>query len=95
MHIYLTATLSSKPEFMPEVKAFLQHMVIESRKDKGCIEYHLHQGTEDQNCFIFQEIWESRETLEEHNRQPIIREFLELAATKLQTAPAVFLTDRI
>ena len=95
MHIYLTATLSSKPEFTQEVKAFLQHMVVESRKDAGCIQYNLHQGIDDQNVFVFQEIWESKAALDAHNEQPFIREFLELAQTKLQTAPAVFLTDRI
>lgn len=95
MHIHLTATLKSKPEFTREVKAFLQHMVTESRKDAGCIQYNLHQGIDDTNLFIFQEIWESKAALDAHNRQPLIREFLELVQTKLQEAPAVYLTDRI
>ncbi|MNJ91902.1 putative monooxygenase [compost metagenome] len=95
MHIYLTATLTSKPEFTEEVKAFLQHMVTESRKDEGCILYNLHQGMDDKNLFIFQEIWESKAALDEHNRQPHIAEFLELAETKLQMPPAVYLANKI
>lgn len=95
MHIYLTATLSSKPEFTEEVKTFLQHMVVESRKDTGCIQYNLHQGIGDQNLFVFQEIWESKAALDAHNQQPHIRKFLELAETKLQAAPAVYLLNPI
>lgn len=95
MKIYLTATLNSKPEFTEEVKAVLENMVAESRKEETCIRYDLHQGIDDKTRFVFWEIWESKEALEKHNQQPYIRAFLELASEKLQAAPEVFLLDRI
>ncbi len=64
MNIYLTATLNSKPEFTEEVKAVLQTMVRESRKEEACIQYELHQGIKDETLFVFQEIWESEAALE-------------------------------
>lgn len=95
MKVYLTATLKSKPEFREEVKTVLQNMVENSRKEAACLRYDLHQGTEDQNLFIFWEIWESREALETHNEQPYILEFREIAAEKLEQAPAIYFADKV
>lgn len=95
MKVYLTATLNSKPEFLEEVKAVLQNMVENSRKEATCIRYDLHQGTEDKTQFVFWEIWESKEALEQHNQQPYIRTFREMAAEKLQSAPQVYLLEKI
>lgn len=95
MKVYLTATLKSKPEFIDEVKVVLENMVIESRKEETCIRYDLHQGTEDKTQFVFWEIWESKEALEQHNQQPYIQAFRQMAAEKLQAVPEVFLLDKI
>ena len=95
MKIYLTATLKSKPEFIDEVKTVLENMVIQSRKEETCIRYDLHQGTEDKNQFVFWEIWESKDALEQHNQQSYIQAFREMAAEKLQAAPQVYLLDKI
>jgi len=95
MNIYLTATLNSKPEFTAEVKAVLQNMVIESRKEASCIQYDLHQGITDETLFVFNEIWESEAALEVHNQQAYIQAFRELIPEKLQAAPAVYLLQKI
>ena len=95
MKVYLTATLKSKPEFINEVKAVLENMVIQSRKEETCIRYDLHQGTEDKTQFVFWEIWESKEALEQHNQQPYIQAFRQMAAEKLQADPQVYLLDKI
>lgn len=95
MKVYLTATLNSKPEYLEEVKSVLENMVTESRKETTCIRYDLHQGMEDKTQFVFWEIWESKEALEEHNQQPHIQKFLEIASEKLQTAPQVYLLDKV
>lgn len=95
MNIYLTATLNSKPEFTEEVKAVLQTMVRESRKEKACIQYDLHQGIKDENLFVFQEIWESEEALQEHNQQWYIQDFVKMIDEKLQEIPSIYFTERI
>jgi quinol monooxygenase YgiN len=95
MNIYLTATLNSKPEFTEEVKAVLQTMVRESRKEKACIQYDLHQGIKDETLFVFQEIWESETALEEHNQQWYIQDFGKLVDEKLQEVPSIYFTERI
>lgn len=95
MKVYLTATLNSKPEFLDDVTTVLNTMVEESRKEATCLRYDLHQGTEDKTQFVFWETWESKEALEEHNQQPYIQAFREIAAEKLQAAPQVYLLDKI
>ncbi|WP_430401676.1 putative quinol monooxygenase [Fluviicola sp.] len=95
MNIYLTATLNSKPEFTEEVKAVLQTMVRESRKEKACIQYELHQGIKDKTVFVFQEIWESEEALQEHNQQWYIQDFVKLIDEKLQEAPSIYFTTKL
>ena len=95
MNIYLTATLNSKPEFTEEVKAVLQTMVTESRKEKACIQYDLHQGIKDKTLFVFWEIWESEAALQEHNQQPYIQAFGKLVDEKLQETPKIYFTEKI
>lgn len=95
MSIYLTAIIKTKPEHRDEVIAVLQHMVRETRKEEAWIQYDLHQGTEDENRFVFYEIWKSQEGLDSHNQQPYIQAFAGLAQDKLQEAPKIYLTKKI
>lgn len=95
MRIYITAILKANPVYRGEVMAALQHMVEESRKEAACVQYDLHQTTEDENQFIFYEIWESRAGLDHHNQQPYILAFGEMAGEKLQENPQIYLMERI
>ena len=89
MKIYLTAIANAKPEFLAEVKAALENMVVETRKESACIQYDLHQGLDDANTFVFYEIWEDQKGLDLHNKQPYIQDFGAMVAEKLQGAPVI------
>ncbi len=95
MKIYITAIIKSKPEYTEEVLAVLENMVIKTREEKASIQYHLHQGIEDKNLFVFYEIWEHQQGLALHNEQPYIQAFIQLAERKLQEKPVVYLLDKI
>lgn len=95
MSIYLTAVIKAKPEYRKEVAAVLQNMVKETRKEEACIQYDLHQGIEDDNLFIFYEIWKDQQGLDNHNSQPYILEFGQLAQNKLQEQPQIYLAKKI
>jgi quinol monooxygenase YgiN len=86
MNIYLTAIVNGKPEKVEELKAQLQQLVIESRKEAACIQYDLHQSIEESNLFTFHEIWESYEGLMLHDQQPHIKAF-GLVADELLDGP--------
>ncbi|MBD1427918.1 putative quinol monooxygenase [Sphingobacterium arenae] len=93
--IYITAIIKAKVEYREEVSKALQHMVTKTREEKACIQYDLHQGQDDENTFIFYEIWKDQEGLDKHNKQPYILAFGELAQEKLQENPQIYLTDKI
>ncbi|MFC6100932.1 putative quinol monooxygenase [Olivibacter domesticus] len=95
MNIYLTAIIKTKPEHFTEVLTVLQNMVQETRKEEACIQYDLHQEKEDENIFIFHEIWKDQAGLDSHNQQSYILAFGQLAKEKLQETPQIYLTNKI
>ncbi|WP_316829979.1 putative quinol monooxygenase [Pedobacter aquatilis] len=74
MKVYLTALLKAKKENAPVLKAVLENMVLNSRKEKACLQYDLFE-TDDAQTFIFHEIWETQKGLDLHNNMPYITEF--------------------
>lgn len=95
MKIYLTAIIKTKEEYRNEVLEILQNMVAETKKEEANELYTLHQGIEDKNHFVFYEIWKSKEGLDDHNQQPYIKAFGDLAEEKLQEKPQIYLTEII
>ena len=75
MKVYLTAFVKAKPDTILPLKDALQTLVVASKQEPACIQYDLHQGTENPAIFIFHEIWESQEGLDLHNNQPYIQQF--------------------
>ena len=93
--IYLTAVIKAKPEYREDVTVVLQNMVIETRKEDANIQYDLHQGSQDENTFVFYEIWRDQQGLDEHNQQSYILEFGKLVVEKLQEIPQIYLTKKL
>lgn len=95
MKVYVIAIITSKPEYVSEVKNALVELMEETRKEEACIQYDLHQDKEDENRFIFYEIWENQEGLDKHNGQPHIKKFQAFANGKLQEAPVVIKSNKV
>lgn len=76
MNINLTAIIKSTEGNAEAMKSLLLQLLAESRKESACIQYDLHQDQENKNVFIFHEIWESQEGLDQHNAQPHIKQFV-------------------
>ena len=64
----IVARILAKPEQRELVKAEVLKLVEPTRKEKGCINYDLHQDNENENLFIFYENWESEELLKAHTQ---------------------------
>lgn len=92
MKIYLTAIIKAKEQYRDEVLTALQHMVTQTHKEPACELYTLHQGIDDQNVFIFYEIWRDQEGLDAHDEQPYIKDFGTLINEKLQETPIIIKT---
>lgn len=95
MKIYVTAIVKSKATHRTEVWAVLQNMVTQTHQEKACEIYTLHQSIEDENTFVFYEIWENQEGLDFHNSQTYVKEFIALMEEKLENKPIILKTKLV
>lgn len=95
MKIYLTAIIKAKPQFKTEVLNILNNMVLQTNKEEACELYTLHQSIEDENTFVFYEIWNNQEGLDFHNNQSYLQEFGKIIDEKLEDKPLIFKTKLI
>jgi quinol monooxygenase YgiN len=70
-------------------------LVTPTRSEPGCIDYDLHQATDDKSVFMFYENWQSMEDLEKHRETPHLKAFREKAGTLLETPIEVTLFHMI
>ena len=72
--IVVIATLRAKEGREQEVETLLLHLVEETRKEAGCLQYNLHRASEDPRHFAFYERWETAEALAAHFETPHFNE---------------------
>lgn len=95
MIIYLTAIIKSKPGKVELLKSLLFELVSQSIKENACLQYELHQASEDENVFIFHEEWANEAGLALHNSQPHLKAFVEKSAEILDGGINVYKTNKI
>jgi quinol monooxygenase YgiN len=64
--ITIVAKIVAKKVEIEAVKTELLKLVLPTKKESGCIEYRLHQDSQDPAVFLFYETWESDVSLEKH-----------------------------
>lgn len=79
-NLVVVAKIEAKQDNVDFVKAELIKLLEPTRKEAGCLQYHLHQDNSDPAVFLFYEIWESRELLQAHMESEHFKCFVE--ATK-------------
>lgn len=95
MSIYLTAISRAKPQHIDQFKVILLALVVESRKEEACIQYDLHQSTDDPALFIFHEEWASKEALEVHNQTAHINKFIKDSVDIIDGAVIIHKTEKL
>ncbi len=71
----VVAEMVAKPGKEDELKRRLLSLIEPTRKEDGCVQYDLHQNTDETGRFVFYENWRSRETLERHLQSPHLLAF--------------------
>jgi quinol monooxygenase YgiN len=74
----------TKPEKSEAFQALFSSYVEPSRKEAGCIEYHMLRDREDPTLFIFYEIWQTKAHLDVHSALPHMASFFEQRMDYLQ-----------
>jgi quinol monooxygenase YgiN len=66
LSITINAILKAKPGKEASLREELVKVVQASRKEEGCINYTLHESTEDSRTFVFYETWADEDALKSH-----------------------------
>jgi quinol monooxygenase YgiN len=69
------AHMKAKPGKEEELKTALESLVEPTSREKGYVNYDLHQALDDPGVFYFYENWESAEDLDAHLAAPHLTRF--------------------
>jgi len=94
MKVYLTALIKAQPGTAEEMKSYLLDLVAASTQEEACLQYELHYAA-DENQFIFHETWASQPGLDEHNQQPHIKKFIEVAGPIMDGPVIIYKTEKL
>lgn len=83
------ATLRAQAGKEAALKEVLTALVVHTRREPGCIDYHLHQQNDDSAVFVFYENWQDQAELDKHMQQPYMRELAALGPDLLAEAPTL------
>ena len=78
-HLTIIARIEAKTGKIDLVKAALLKLIEPTRKEEGCLQYDLHQDTENPEVFFFFENWVSRELWQTHMNNVHLKEYMEEA----------------
>ena len=87
--IYVVATLMVKPETRAEFIAAATACIKETRKEKGCVAYDLHESVTDPAKLVFVEQWENAEALVPHRRAEHMKTFGRIAVKCMAAPPKI------
>lgn len=93
--ITVIAVLKAKPGLESQVKQELEKMVEETQKEKGCINYDLHEQLGTPGTFLFHENWESQEALDNHMQTPHFINLTKIAGNLLNGDAEIGLFEQV
>ena len=93
MNSYLTvvAELTAQSGKENDLRDALIGLIEPTRNEEGCVEYVLHESTDQPGRFVFYENWKSREALDLHLGTPYLQA-LGARSRELLAEPARILT---
>ena len=71
--VTVVATFKAKPGMEETVRAAIEAVIAPTRAEPGCINYDLHQSTDDPSIFMLYENWVSKRALDEHLAMPYLK----------------------
>jgi len=80
---------------MMDAIELLKKLVIETRKEKGCIQYDLFEDHRNKGVFFIHETWESNEDLQQHQVSDHMMNFRENAASLLEKKNIVYIGNKL
>ncbi|HWY58471.1 MAG TPA: putative quinol monooxygenase [Terriglobales bacterium] len=82
--ITVIAYMTAKTGHEDRVRSALLELVAQSRKDKGCMNYDLHQSQDNAARFAMYESWETAADLDAHAKAAPLQTFVKTAGALLE-----------
>ncbi|MFC4687082.1 MAG: antibiotic biosynthesis monooxygenase [Chryseobacterium sp. 36-9] len=95
MNIYLSAIIHIKENSIMDAIELLKKLVIETRKEKGCVQYDLFEDNRNKGVFFIHENWETNEDLHHHQVSDHMMIFRENIAPLLESANKVYVGNKL
>jgi quinol monooxygenase YgiN len=83
------ARIKAKKDKIEEVGAGLRALVGPTRKEAGCIQYDLHQSSDDPSLFYFYEKWKDDQALAAHLQSAHIQAMARETSSFLAEPPEI------
>jgi quinol monooxygenase YgiN len=74
--VTVVASFLAKPGKEENVRQTIEAVIAPTRAESGCINYDLHQSTDDPSLFMLYENWNSKKDLDEHLDMPYLRDLI-------------------
>lgn len=81
----IIAHIEANADKIAFIKAQLEKLIEPTRKEKGCLQYDLHQDNEQPEKFLFVENWESRELWQIHMESEHLQGFVKSSEGALKS----------
>ena len=95
MKIYLSAVIHIRENAMMDAIELLKKLVIETRKEKGCIQYDLFEDHRNKGVFFIHETWETSEDLRIHQVSDHMMKFREGISGLLENPNIVYMGNKL
>ncbi len=95
MNIYLSAIIHVQENAMMDAIEILKKLVIETRKEKGCMQYDLFEDHRNKGVFFIHEAWETQEDLQNHQAAPHMMLFRQAIGPILEKSNMVYLGNKL
>ncbi|MBW0106014.1 putative quinol monooxygenase [Pseudonocardia sp. KRD291] len=80
----VVARMRAKPGKEADLRRELEALIEPTRAEKGCVNYDLNQGVDDEAVFYFYENWVSEDALNEHLQTAPLQRFVGIAGDLLE-----------
>ncbi|MCG2793231.1 MAG: antibiotic biosynthesis monooxygenase [Weeksellaceae bacterium] len=95
MQIYLSAVFHIKENEMMDAIELLKKLVIETRKEEGCLQYDLFEDRRNKGVFFIHESWESSDDLHSHQVSDHMITFRETILPLLENPNMVYVGNKL
>jgi quinol monooxygenase YgiN len=93
--VTVVARIKAKSGMEGRVGQDLLSLVAPTRSESGCINYDLHQATDDKSLFLLYENWVSKDDLDKHLEMPYLKAFMAKAGDILAEPVEITLWEMI